>query len=109
MVAPYNLAVRQIRARVPEGVRVGTVDSFQGQGGPVVFYAMSCSTGEEVPRGMSFLFDSHRLNVAVSRAQFLAVLVHGPRLLDADCRTLEEMELVDGVCRFVELAAPVTL
>lgn len=106
VVAPYNLAVREIRARVPDGVRVGTVDRFQGQEAPVVFYAMTCSAGEDVPRGMEFLFDSHRLNVAVSRAECLAVLVHSPRLLDADCRTLEAMELVDGVCRFVELATP---
>lgn len=106
VVAPYNLAVREIRARVPDGVRVGTVDRFQGQEAPIVFYAMTCSAGEDVPRGMEFLFDSHRFNVAVSRAECLAILVHSPRLLDANCRTLEAMELVDGVCRFVELAAP---
>lgn len=107
VVAPYNLAVRRLRERLPEGVRVGTVDRFQGQQAPVVFYAMTCSTGEDVPRGMEFLFDAHRLNVAVSRAECLAVLVHSPRLLDADCKTTEAMELVDGVCRFVELATPV--
>lgn len=107
VVAPYNLAVREIRARVPDGVRVGTVDRFQGQEASVVFYAMTCSAGEDIPRGMEFLFDAHRLNVAISRAECLAVLVHSPRLLDADCRTLKAMELVDGVCRFVELATPI--
>lgn len=107
VVAPYNLAVRSIRQRVPAGVEVGTVDRFQGQQAPVVFYAMTCSSGETAPRGIDFLFDSHRLNVAISRAQCLAVLVHSPRLLDADCPTLEAMELVDGVCRFVEMAEPV--
>jgi uncharacterized protein len=107
VVAPYNLAVRCIRDRVPAGVRVGTVDKFQGQEAPVVFYAMTCSAGEDVPRGIDFLFDDHRLNVAVSRAQCLAVLVHSARLLDADCRTLEAMTLVDGVCRFVEMATQV--
>jgi uncharacterized protein len=104
VVAPYNLAVSMIRQRVPAGVRVGTVDRFQGQEAPVVFYAMTCSSGEDVPRGIDFLFNQNRLNVAISRAQCIAVLVHSPRLLDADCRTLEAMELVDGVCRFVELA-----
>jgi uncharacterized protein len=107
VVAPYNLAVREIEALVPPGVRVGTVDRFQGQEAPIVFYAMTCSAGEDVPRGMEFLFDAHRFNVAISRAQCLAVLVHSPRLLDADCRTLRAMELVDGVCRFVELAEPI--
>ncbi|HET6550921.1 MAG TPA: TM0106 family RecB-like putative nuclease, partial [Solirubrobacter sp.] len=104
VVAPYNLAVRTIRDRVPDGVRVGTVDRFQGQEAPVVFYAMTCSTADDVPRGLEFLFSAHRLNVAVSRAQCLAILVHNPRLLDADCRTVEQMALVDGACRFVELS-----
>jgi uncharacterized protein len=39
VVAPYNLAVHCIREHVPPGVRVGTVDRFQGQQAPVVFYA----------------------------------------------------------------------
>lgn len=107
VVAPYNLAVTRIRRHVPEGVRVGTVDRFQGQEAPIVFFAMTCSTDEDVPRGLDFLFDRNRLNVAISRAQCLAVLVHSPRLLDANCRRLELMALVDGACRFVELAQPV--
>ena len=108
IVAPYNLAVARIRLAVPAGVRVGTVDIFQGREAPVVFYAMTCSTGEDVPRGLDFLFSRNRLNVAISRAQCLAILVYSPRLLDADCKTLEQMALVDGACRFVELATPIT-
>ena len=104
VVAPYNMAVRCIGDVVPEGVRVGTVDKFQGQQAPIVFFAMTCSSGEDVPRGLDFLFSQHRFNVAVSRAQCVAVVVASPRLLDSDCRTLEAMELVDGVCRFVEMA-----
>ena len=104
VVAPYNMAVSRIRNAVPDGVRVGTVDMFQGREAPVVFFAMTCSTGEDVPRGLDFLFSRNRFNVAISRAQCIAVLVHSPRLLDADCKTLPQMELVDGVCRFVEMA-----
>jgi len=104
IVAPYNLAVHCIREHIPAGVRVGTVDRFQGQQAPVVFYAMTCSAGEDVPRGIDFLFDAHRFNVAISRAQCLAVLVHSPRLLDTDCNSLETMALVDGACRYLELA-----
>jgi predicted RecB family nuclease len=103
VVAPYNLAVHCIREHVPPGVRVGTVDRFQGQQAPVVFYAMTCSAGEDVPRGVDFLFDAHRFNVAISRAQCLAVLVHSPRLLDTNCNSLETMALVDGACRYLEL------
>jgi predicted RecB family nuclease len=103
VVAPYNLAVHCIREHVPAGVRVGTVDRFQGQQAPVVFYAMTCSSGEDVPRGIDFLFDANRFNVAISRAQCLAVLVHSPRLLDTECHSLETMALVDGACRYLEL------
>jgi len=108
IVAPYNLAVRCIRERVPDGVRVGTVDRFQGQQAPIVFCAMTCSAGEDVPRGVDFLFGAHRLNVAISRAQCLAVLVHSRRLLDVDCSSLAAMALVDGVCRLVEMAQPIS-
>lgn len=104
VVAPYNLAVRSIGEAVPAGVHVGTVDRFQGQQAAVVFYALTCSSGDDVPRGLDFLFNANRLNVAVSRAECLAVLVHSPRLMDSDCRTLEAMHLVDGACRFVEMA-----
>jgi len=85
-------------------VAVGTVDKFQGQQAPVVFYAMGSSSSEDVPRGLDFLFSRNRLNVAISRAQCLAYLVCSPRLLDANCRTVEQMRLASALCRLVELA-----
>ncbi|MDQ2761461.1 MAG: TM0106 family RecB-like putative nuclease [Actinomycetota bacterium] len=109
VVAPYNMAVQRIADAVRYGVRVGTVDRFQGQEAPVVFYAMTCSSGADAPRGLDFLFDRNRLNVAVSRAQSLAILVYSPQLLDSPCPTIEAMALVDGVCRFVEMAIPLTI
>ena len=102
VVAPYNLSVQCIEKAVPSGVKVGTVNRFQGQEAPVVFYAMSCSTGADAPRGIEFLFELNRLNVAVSRAQALAVLVCSPRLLDAECRSVEQMAMVGAVCSMVQ-------
>jgi len=104
VVAPYNLAVRCLAAAVPPGVRVGTVDRFQGQQAPVVFWAMTSSTGEDVPRGLEFLFSLNRLNVAISRAQCLAVLVASPRLLDAQAARVEQLPLLNAACRLVERA-----
>jgi predicted RecB family nuclease len=106
VVAPYNQAVTTLERCVPAGVRIGTVDRFQGQEAPVVFYAMTCSSGADAPRGMDFLLDRNRLNVAISRAQALAVLVLSPSLLDSACPTVGAMALLDGACRFVELATP---
>ena len=104
VVAPYNAQVRRLRAGLPSGVRVGTVDKFQGQEAPVVFFSMATSSGEDVPRNLAFLFSRNRFNVAISRAQCLAMLVCSPRLLEARCRSIEEMELVNALCRLVEYA-----
>jgi uncharacterized protein len=103
VVAPYNAHVRCLRDKLPDAVAVGTVDKFQGQQAPVVFYSMASSSGDDVPRGLDFLFSRNRLNVAISRAQCLAYLVCSPRLLDANCRTIEQMRLANALCRFVEL------
>ena len=74
VVAPYNAQVAALIERVPPGTRVGTVDKFQGQEAPVVFYSMATSTPEDAPRGMEFLYSLNRLNVAVSRARCVAVI-----------------------------------
>jgi uncharacterized protein len=59
---------------------------------------MATSTGEDISRGMSFLFSRNRLNVAISRAQALAVVVCSPLLLTARCSTVEDMRLVNLLC-----------
>jgi hypothetical protein len=64
---------------------------------------MATSGGEEVPRGLEFLFSRNRLNVAISRARCLAVLVASPGLLEIRCRTVEQMRMVNALCRLVEL------
>ncbi|HEU0248330.1 MAG TPA: TM0106 family RecB-like putative nuclease [Gaiellaceae bacterium] len=104
VVTPYNAQVRALRACLPAGVRVGTVDKFQGQEAPVVLVSLASSSGEDAPRGLSFVFNANRINVATSRAQCRVELVCSPRLLEADCRSIEEMRLVNALCRFVELA-----
>jgi predicted RecB family nuclease len=104
VVAPYNMQVRALLNVLPAGVEAGTVDKFQGRQAPVVFFSMATSSGEDIPRGLDFLFSRNRLNVAISRAKALAVLVCSPRLLDTKCRTVEQMRLVNGLCAFVEHA-----
>ena len=105
VVSPYNAHVRCLREKIrDERVQIGTVDKFQGQQAPVVFFSMASSSGEDVPRGIDFLFSRNRLNVAISRAKCLAYVVASPRLLEVNCRTVEQMPLVNALCRFVELA-----
>ena len=105
VVAPYNMQVRCLRDRLPPGVEVGTVDRFQGREAAVVFFSMASSSGDEAPRGLAFLFDHHRFNVALSRAKCLAIVACSPRLLEARCRTVDDMRLVNALCRFAEAAA----
>jgi hypothetical protein len=69
VVTPYNAQVRLLKQRLPDGVRVGTVDKFQGQEAAIVFFSMATSSGQEVPRNVEFLYSRNRLNVAVSRAR----------------------------------------
>ena len=104
VVAPYNAQVALIRAALPGGARVGTVDKFQGQEAPVVIYSMTSTSADDAPRGVGFLYDLNRLNVAVSRAQALAVVVLSPLLLDAPVRTPDHLRRVNALCRLVESA-----
>jgi uncharacterized protein len=104
VVAAYNHHVSCLREHVDDHVAVGTVDKFQGQEAPIVFYSLATSTPGDAPRGIDFLFDRNRLNVAVSRAQCIAVVVGNPALLDGDSRTVGQVRLLNGACRFVEEA-----
>jgi predicted RecB family nuclease len=106
VVAPYNAQVRLLRAALPGGVKVGTVDRFQGQEAAIVFFSMATSSGEDAPRDAGFLFSRNRLNVALSRAQSLAVVVCSPALLDTCATSVEDMRLLNTLCRFAEVAAP---
>lgn len=126
VVAPYNLQVRKLRALLPAGVRVGTVDRFQGQEAPVVFISLchsdfganspsSDASKQQQPheddggeggdgRGLSFVLNQNRLNVALSRAQCLAVVVGSPRLADTPAKTLAQQRQLNFLCRIMQAA-----
>ena len=84
VVAPYNSQVSALRRALADVhvVRVGTVDKFQGQEAPVVIYSCASSSPEDAPRGMAFLYDPHRFNVATSRAFSTVIVVANPRLFE---------------------------
>jgi predicted RecB family nuclease len=98
VVSPYNMQVNLLQGLLPTGARVGTVDKFQGQEAAVVIVSMTASSAEDVPRGMEFLYSRNRINVAVSRAKSLAIIVASPRLLEAPCSKREQMALVNTLC-----------
>jgi predicted RecB family nuclease len=110
VVAPYNAHVDRIAAALRAaglgGVRVGTVDKFQGQQAPLSIYAMGSSSPEDAPRGMEFLYSLNRLNVATSRARCIAAVVASPALVRVACQTPRQMRLANALCRLVEMSSP---
>ena len=106
VVAPYNLQVEALTNKLPN-IQVGTVDRFQGHEAPVVIYSMTSSSMEEAPRGMSFLYNPNRLNVATSRAKCICILVATSKILEPDCHSIDQMRWANGICRFRELAKEV--
>ncbi len=101
-VAPYNLQVRKLRDRLPAGARVGSVDKFQGQEAPVVIISMCSSAGDFGTRGLQFLLNKNRLNVAVSRAKSLTIVVGDPGIAHTSVNSVKDMALVNMFCRLVE-------
>ncbi len=101
VIAPYNAQVAALSERLPD-LAIGTVDRFQGQGQPVVIYSLTSSTAQDAPRGMSFLYDPHRLNVATSRAKCACILVGTAALFEPECRTPEQIRWANGLCRYRE-------
>jgi predicted RecB family nuclease len=104
VISPYNAQVSKLAATLPEGIQVGTVDKFQGQEAPVIIFSMASSTPEDAPRGMEFLHSLNRLNVAVSRAKAICILVASPKLFEPDCKNPAQMKLANAFCRYLELA-----
>jgi predicted RecB family nuclease len=105
VVTPYNAQVACLQRHLPQDARVGTVDKFQGQEAPVTIYSMATSTPDDAPRGMSFLYDLHRFNVAVSRAQAVSIVVASPALLNVLCTAASQVPLANALCRYAESAS----
>jgi uncharacterized protein len=98
VVAPYNMQVELLKSLLPEGSKVGTIDKFQGQEARVVLVSMTTSSAEEIGKDVAFLFSKNRLNVAITRAKTLAVVLFNDKLLEFPCKTQEQIYLVNTFC-----------
>jgi predicted RecB family nuclease len=107
VVAPYNAQVDLLRRHLAaEGlgeVPVGTVDKFQGQEAAIAIVSLTASSSADVPRGISFLLQRNRLNVAISRGKWAAYLVHSPALRDYLPHTPQGLAELSG---FIRLTSP---
>jgi predicted RecB family nuclease len=95
IVAPYNLQVNALKTRLPHGARVGTVDKFQGQEAEIVIVSLTTSTPDDLPRHVDFFYSKNRLNVAISRARTLAIVLANPKLLELDATSVDHLRLVN--------------
>jgi len=98
VTAPYNVQVRWLKQRLNGRARVGTVDKFQGQEAPVAIHSLTASSADDAPRGLSFLLEPNRLNVAISRAQCLSIVVGSPGLANGIANTVAEAEQINRLC-----------
>ena len=112
VITPYNRQADRLRLTLREAglehVEVGTVDKFQGQEAPVAILSMAASSHSDVSRGMGFLLDRHRLNVAISRGQHSAFIVRSRVLTDFSPRTPEELRALGSFLRLCDAAVNTT-
>jgi uncharacterized protein len=111
IVAPFNAQVNAIRKALDqaghEEVAVGTVDKFQGQEGLVVIYSFASSSSQDAPRGLGFLLERNRMNVAISRAKSVCYLVYSTNLPRAVFSSLEDVKGISRLAGLLERAIPV--
>jgi uncharacterized protein len=109
VVAAYNAQVDLLRRMLDEAgfeaVLVGTVDKFQGREGLAVIYSFAASSSMDAPRGLEFLLDRNRLNVAISRAKATCYLVFSETLLESQFNSVAEVKAVSRLAGLLEIAA----
>jgi uncharacterized protein len=101
ITAPYNLQVNRLRRCLDDKARIGTVDRFQGQEAPVAIHSLTASDGEAAPRGLDFLLASDRINVAISRAQCLSIVVGSPQLATGISSSVANVKRLNRLCRLM--------
>ena len=114
VVAPYNAQVSLVRQTLQsrlglDDLQIGTVDKFQGRQAPVAIYTLATSSPEDAPRDLEFLYSGNRLNVAASRARTAFILVLNPAVVDVECRTVQQMRLVNAFCHVLDHATELKL
>ena len=100
-IAPYNAQVRMLRDRLGADAQVGSVDKFQGLEAPICILSVCSSYGEYGARGLKFILDANRINVAISRAQCLAIVVGDGRICSTSVANVDELKLVNAFCKIV--------
>lgn len=100
-LAPFNKQVSALKEKLGTNALVGTIDKFQGQEAPIVFISMCSSNPNITHREIEFLFNINRINVAISRAQCLAIITYSPMLLEYCKNFNSHHKLLNTFCRII--------
>ena len=95
IVAPYNLQVYELRKKLGNNFKIGTIDKFQGQEAAIVIVSFAASSSEDAPRGIEFILNFNRINVAISRAQCLTLIVGSPYLTNLFYQNVNSIKLTN--------------
>ena len=66
---------------------------------PTVFFKLGANG---IVLEENFLFDKNRINVAISRAQCMAIVVYSPILLETAVGNPKQMEMVGMFCQLID-------
>ena len=99
MIAPYNKQVQKLQDCLNEKAKISTVDKFQGREAAVAIFSLTSSSGNDAPRGLNFLLETNRLNVAISRAKCLSIIVGSTSLLSSSVNSINEAQLINNICK----------
>ena len=101
VIAPFNVQVNYLKRKFRGNIRIGTVDNFQGQESLISIFSLTSSSGDIAPRGLDFLLEPNRLNVAISRAKILSIIVGSPSIAEGCCKTTEEAKKLNRLTRLM--------
>ena len=99
VISPYNVQVNYLKEILPKGANVGTVDSFQGQQRPISILSMTTSDPENLSRNLEFFYSRNRLNVGISRAQCMSIVLMNPELFHLQVKKPEQIKLVNTLIK----------
>ena len=101
VTTPYNAQKNLLQKELKGLADVGTVDKFQGLEKPIAIYSLASTDSENAPRGLSFVLNANRLNVAISRAKCLSIVVGSPELANCMPKNVEEAKQLSRFCKIL--------
>ena len=102
IIAPFNVQVNYLKRKLNKKLKIGTVDNFQGQEALISIFSLTSSSGEDAPCGLDFILEPNRLNVAISRAKILSIIIGSPLIAESYCNNIDEAVKLNNFCKLID-------